>query len=85
MTDPDDATAIHIGSRVRMDESRVDGFIQPWRKRFKSGRIGTVVRGPSANVHGLMVEWDHRHTTNPGEWRLVHKPEELVLVSEAHD
>lgn len=72
--------AIGIGSRVRIRDEYCDRYIQPWRDRFKARREGTVVGGPSANIKGWQVLWDHKRAKRPNEWRLVHDLDDLIEI-----
>ena len=74
--------AIKIGCRVQLDKREAFRYVQPWRTRFEAGRKGTVVSGPSANVHGWLVEWDHGKVKFPHEWRMVMREDELVIVDD---
>lgn len=60
-----------INDRVKVRADRVDTFLQPWRDRFRAGRVGTIIRGPSANIQGWLVEWDHRRSKYDHDWRQV--------------
>lgn len=72
-----------VGDRVRVKPSQCVHFIQPWRGRFERGREGTILRGPSANVSGWLVEWDHRGRAKyPSDWRLVMAPGDLEHAQE---
>lgn len=73
---------LRIGSRVTLHSRRHDGFTQPWRGRFQKGREGTVICGPAPNIHGWLVEWDHRATKYPYEWRMVHPADDLVVIQQ---
>ena len=68
------------GDRVRVLDS--EGFVQPWRNRFKSGRIGTVLKRP-LHMTDEWIEWDN-HTKGKKPvygWRLNHRAKDLVLAT----
>lgn len=76
-----DKCCLEIGARVRVKPKAADRFIQPWRGRFERGRMGTVIRGPSENICGWMVEWDHARTVKyPHEWRMVMSMSDLDVI-----
>ena len=64
-----------VGDRVKIKADRVDGYLQPWRNRFKSGRQGTV----SAIYGGgrLWVNWDNAKNAL---WGLTHHESDLEKV-----
>lgn len=70
----------NIGDRVRIKAQMADRYIQPWRDRFKKGRAGTVVKLESANVRGLMVEFDHKNAKRVSDWRIVIHRSDLELA-----
>lgn len=74
---------IHVGARVCVKKSRACTFIQPWRGRFEKNRMGTVVSGPSANVHGWLVEWDHGKVKYSDEWKTIMSSDDLLVVQPA--
>lgn len=76
---------LKIGARVRVKKSAQSSFVQPWRGRFEKGREGTIIRGPSANVHGWTVEWDHGRVKYPIDWRMVHASADLVVIPQEED
>lgn len=69
----------NVGDRVRVKADMADRYIQPWRDRFKRGRMGTVVQLPSVNVRGFLVEFDHGKVKYPNEWRIVITEKDLEL------
>lgn len=69
--------AFQIGDRARVKQSMADTYVQPWRARFEKGRCGTVLDGPSPNVRGYLVEWDHGKVKYPQEWFFVIRKEHL--------
>lgn len=70
-----------VGDRVKVKPARIDGFLQPWRGLFAAGRVGVIVRGPSANVHGFVVCWAKKKPKYAGSFDVVHSPEDLELFA----
>lgn len=74
-------TQFAIGDYVRIKLGRADAYLQPWRDRFKKGRVGVIIRGPSVNVHGFLVEFEHGKVKYPMHWQLVIDPRDLEHFS----
>lgn len=70
---------IAIGSRVRVRAEAVDSYVSPWKKRFSSGRHGTVInRLPDGR---WKVLWDtKRKPRYQMEWTLNHRAADLEIV-----
>jgi hypothetical protein len=73
-----------IGDRVRVKPERCDGYVQPWRNRFKAGRMGTIMQIPSQTVYRYAVQWDCKHAKYVWEWNIYHPACDLELVPDAH-
>ena len=76
---PDTAPMFFLGDRVRVRDGAADHYLQPWRDRFKKGRLGTV-RSDVLETGRIRVEWDHRYG-NPNHWRLDMHPGDLERVA----
>lgn len=76
-----------VGDRVRVKADCADGFVQPWRNRFKNGRHGTVI---SIRETGVMqrfrVQFDYGPRGKDYDFRLDMRPQDIELAtSEASD